>query len=83
MARVVDLDIIATPAGPWFQFRWEGDGWHEALDALKEMIAPEAREFDKEEKVWRVAEAFEDELADIFPNFASSLDAIRSQVSMF
>jgi len=83
MAHVVDLEIIPTPAGPWFEFRWEGEDWHGALDAVKERIPPEAREFDKEEKVWRVAEAFEDELAEIFSNFAGSLDAIRSQVSMF
>ncbi len=82
MAHVVELEIIPTPEGPWFQFKWEGGDWTGALDAVKQ-IPPEAREFDPEEKVWRVAEAFEDELADIFPNFTSSLDAIRSQVRMF
>ena len=83
MAHIVDLEIIAADEGSVFQFRWDGDGWHEALDAIKEMIPSEARQFDKDEKVWRVAEAFEDELADIFPNFAGALDAIRSQVRMF
>jgi len=83
MAHIVGLTIDQREDGVWFVFSWEGDDWHAALDAVKERIPPEAREFDKEGKVWRVAEAFEDELAEIFSNFAGSLDAIRSQVSMF
>lgn len=80
MAHVVDLEIIPGEYGDLFQFRWEGDGWHEALDEVKDRIPPEAREFKQEEKVWRVPVCFEDELSDIFPNFAGELDAIRSQV---
>ena len=83
MAHVVSLEIIEVDGDAWFEFAWAGEDWHGALAAVKERIPPEAREFDKEEKVWSVAEAFEDDLADIFDNFPSSLDTIRSQGSMF
>jgi len=83
-ALVRDLHIIQREDGPWFEFRWEGGSadWRAALDELKRRVPPEAREWDPEAQVWRVVEAFEDVLADIFPNFAGALDAIRSQLSL-
>jgi hypothetical protein len=83
-ALVRDLQIIERADGFWFEFTWEGRGdeWRRALDAVKKRIPPEAREYDPDAQLWRVVEAFEDELADIFPNFAGALDAIRSQLSL-
>lgn len=85
MAAIVrDLSVLNRPDGPWLEFSWVGNSaeWHFALDAIKS-IPPEAREYDPDEKVWRVAAAFEDELGEIFPNFPAALDAIRSQMSLF
>ncbi len=83
-AFVRDLQIIQREDGPWFEFRWEGRGeeWRTALEAVKRRIPPEAREYDPEAQVWRVVDCLEDVLADIFPNFAGALDAIRSQLSL-
>jgi hypothetical protein len=84
-ALVRDLQVIQREDGAWFEFRWEGRGeeWRTALEAVKRRIPPEAREYDPDAQLWRVVEAFEDVLAGIFPNFASALDGIRSQLSLF
>jgi len=84
-ARVVDLEIIERDGERWFRFRWEGTSgdWGFALRALKANVPPEAREFDEEAKLWSVVDVFEDELGEIFPNFAGSLDAIQSQMNLF
>jgi len=82
MAHIVDLEIIEVDGDPWFEFEWAGEDWHSALAAVKRIPA-EARSYDEDTKRWSVAGAFEDELGETFPNFASSLDTIRSQMSMF
>jgi len=82
-ALVRDLQIIQREDGAWFEFRWEGRGaeWRTALEAVKRRIPPEAREYDEDDQVWRVVEAFEETLAEIFRNFPGALDGIRSQLS--
>ncbi len=82
MAHVIDLEIIEDDGQLWFEFAWAGEDWHGALDAIKR-IPPEARSYDEHTRRWSVVEAFESELCSIFPNFASSLDTIRSQMSLF
>jgi len=82
MAHVVSLQVVEVDGEPWFEFEWQGDDWHGAKAAVKQIPA-EARSYDEDTHRWSVAGAFEDKLGDIFPNFAGSLDAIRSQVSMF
>ena len=83
-ALIRDLQIIQRDDGAWFEFRWEGrrEEWRSALEAVKRRIPAEAREYDPEAQVWRVVDAFEDVLADVFPNFVGALDAIRSQLSL-
>jgi len=83
-ALIRDLQIIEREDGFWFEFTWEGRGdeWRRALEEVKKQIPPEAREYDANDQVWRVAEVFEETLALIFSNFTSSLDGIRSQLSM-
>ena len=78
---VIDLEIVQVDGEPWFQFRWQGGDWYGALQALKERVPPEARSYDPETRLWRVGDIFESDLCAIFPNFESSLDAIRSQLS--
>jgi hypothetical protein len=80
-ALVRDLQIIDVEGLAYFQFRWTGpsDDWRAALEALKSEVHPEAREFDEETKLWRVSCGWEPALAEIFPNFAATLGAIRSQ----
>jgi hypothetical protein len=82
-AYVTDLQIIEREDGPWFQFSWEGakGDWDATLEGVKR-IPPEAREWDPDDRVWRVAEAFEGELCEIFSNFAAALDGIRSQLGL-
>jgi len=82
---VRDLQIIEREDGFWFEFIWQGRGdeWRRALEAVKKRIPPEAREYDEDDQVWRVVEAFEETLGEIFANFAGALDGIRSQTSMF
>jgi len=84
-ALVRDLQIIERADGFWFEFTWEGRGdeWRRALDAVKKRIPPEAREYDEDDQVWRVADAFEETLGEIFCNFAGAVDTIRSQLTMF
>jgi hypothetical protein len=84
-ARVCDLEVVDIEGLAYFQFRWNGvgDEWWEALAALKSEVTPEAREFDEETKLWRVSCAYEDVLARIFPNFAATLDVMRSQLNLF
>lgn len=82
MAHVTDLQIVEVEGQPWFEFEWAGQDWHSALTEIKQ-IPPEARSYDENTKRWRVADTFENVLEGIFPNFASTLDAIRSQASLF
>lgn len=83
MAHVTQLEIVEGENDVFFHFNWEGSDWHAALNAVKSQIPSEARSFDPKTTLWSVSTAFEYTLAEIFPNFASRLDAIRSQVSLF
>jgi hypothetical protein len=84
-ALIRDLAIVQREDGPWLEFTWQGrtDEWRVALDAVKSSIPSEAREYDADAQVWRVAGVFEETLADIFPNFAGALDGMRSQLGLF
>jgi hypothetical protein len=67
------LEIVQDEEGTWFQFAWSSEdrgSWFLALEELKTVVPPEARRYDPAEKVWRVADAFEPDLARIFPDFA-------------
>jgi len=84
-AVLLDLEIVTRDDGDWFQFTWrgKGDAWREALERIKREVPAEFREYDEAEQVWRVSNVFAERLADIFPNFAGALDALRSQLAMF
>ncbi len=82
-ARVVELEVLDVQGLAYFQFRWEGDDWRGALEAIKAQIDPIGREYDPQTRLWRVSCAYEPVLCEIFPNFAGALDGIRSQMVLF
>lgn len=86
MATILDLRVINRPEGPWYQFSWRADPgeWESTLAAIKE-IPLEDREWDPEQRVWRVRATGETavQLSLAFENFWSAVEALRSQRSLF
>lgn len=82
---IVDLRERRRDDEWWYTFRWRGPLWDRALLVLKDAISFEEREYDDDTHVWWVRATAQTalELAILFPNFWSAIEALRSQLSLF
>jgi hypothetical protein len=81
MAQVYNLKI--KPGGYEFNFSAASGEFNVVVDRLKTIVPPELRDYDPDKRTWFVSNRFEYVLRKLFRNFESSLDAIKSQLSMF
>lgn len=56
--------------------------FYDGLEAFKEAVPPRSREWNPKEKVWTVADGYEDELEAIFGNFAGLREEIEMQLEL-